>query len=125
MGEPEPLDHVRRARSRWRANVADELRALAAERGGRFARRRKKAGAGAAGDGEGEGDGGGWGGGGGSAAGSGPGSNSGVAGEREGFRGEARSVAVGLSAMGKHRAAPKCSVGLRHGRMRVAGVIRS
>ncbi|CAM9941532.1 unnamed protein product [Scytosiphon promiscuus] len=35
--DPEPLDHVRKACARWRANVADELRALAAEKGGRFA----------------------------------------------------------------------------------------
>lgn len=77
-GDPEPLDHVRGARSRWRANVADELRALAAERGGRFARRRKRTGAGAEGGGEGEG---GWGGGG-TAVEGGLGSSSGVAGER-------------------------------------------
>lgn len=38
--EHEPLEHVRKACLRWRANVADELRALAAERGGQFARPR-------------------------------------------------------------------------------------
>ncbi|CAM9775895.1 unnamed protein product [Ectocarpus sp. 12 AP-2014] len=56
LADPEPLDHVRKACSRWRANVADELRALAAERGGRFARPRaggSPAAAGGVGDGEG------------------------------------------------------------------------
>eukprot|EP00903_Cladosiphon_okamuranus_P008442 g8112.t1 len=40
LEDPELLDHVREACLRWRANVADELRALAAEKGGRFARNR-------------------------------------------------------------------------------------
>ncbi|CAM9734361.1 unnamed protein product [Ascophyllum nodosum] len=40
--DPEPLDHVRKACLRWRANVADELRALAEEKGGKLARRRSK-----------------------------------------------------------------------------------
>eukprot|EP00752_Nemacystus_decipiens_P010379 g9249.t1 len=51
LADPEPLDHVRKACSRWRANVADELRALAAEKGGRFARERNGVGHGAAGGG--------------------------------------------------------------------------
>lgn len=34
---------MRKACAGWRANVADELRALAAEKGGRFARRRAEA----------------------------------------------------------------------------------
>ncbi|CAN0300407.1 unnamed protein product [Pylaiella littoralis] len=55
LADPEPLDHVRKASARWRANVADELRALAAEKGGRFARRRVDTSAAAAGERGGEG----------------------------------------------------------------------
>eukprot|EP00904_Undaria_pinnatifida_P010053 jgi/Undpi1/6178/HiC_scaffold_20.g08662.m1 len=40
LPDPEPLDHVRNACVTWRTNVANELRALAAENGGRFSRPR-------------------------------------------------------------------------------------
>ncbi|CAB1102548.1 unnamed protein product [Ectocarpus sp. CCAP 1310/34] len=75
LADPEPLDYVRKACSRWRANVADELRALAAERGGRFARPRAGGSPAAAGVGDGEGSRGGPGAGGGSGGGGGADSN--------------------------------------------------
>ncbi|CAM9426908.1 unnamed protein product, partial [Choristocarpus tenellus] len=43
--DDEPLDHVRKACQHWQANVTDELNALAAERGGMFARPRTATGA--------------------------------------------------------------------------------
>lgn len=58
LENPEPLDHVRKACLRWRANVAEELRALAAEKGGKIVRCRVGEGGGggtSAGDGSGKG----------------------------------------------------------------------
>lgn len=93
MADPEPLDHVRKASARWRANVADELRALAAEKGGRFARRRVDTSAAAGGERGGEGPEG-WG--------TGNGSGSGRGGERGVGVGEA-GVEIGARGGGGGR----------------------